>query len=184
LAFATNVKGKSKWENKNDQGNGEDAYKIMKTNTFHYYGKVGHMKKHCKKTLAYKKSNQEGPQQKAHVTEHTKEKKSSFYVFMATTQSYKSRSSAWFIDLGASRHFTNMQYWFTENFSSSSKDSVIFSSGEEYKIVGTGNVQISFGGKMLMFLNVYYILGMEINMFSVVHVMRHDPDLDVNFRNH
>jgi hypothetical protein len=161
-AFAANVKGKSKWAKKNGQGNGEDATKSLKTITCHYCGKVGHMKKHCRKRLADQKSNQGGPQQKAHVTEHTEEE-STFYAFMATTQADQSRSSAWFIDSGASRHFTNRQDWFTEYSPCSSKDSVIFGGGEEYTIVGTGNVQISFGGKMLMFLNVYYVPGMELN---------------------
>jgi hypothetical protein len=61
---------------------------------------------------------------------------------------------------------------------------MIFVGGEEYTIVGTGNVQISFGGKMLMFLNVYYVPGMELNLLSVRQIMRHDPHLDVNFSNH
>jgi hypothetical protein len=61
---------------------------------------------------------------------------------------------------------------------------VIFGGGGEYNIVGKGNVQISFGGKMLMFLNVHYVPGMELNLLSVSQIMRHSPHLDVNFSNH
>lgn len=32
------------------------------------------MKKHCRKRLAYYKTNQVGPQQEAHVVEHIEEK--------------------------------------------------------------------------------------------------------------
>jgi hypothetical protein len=61
---------------------------------------------------------------------------------------------------------------------------VIFGGGEEYNIVNKGNAQISFGGKMLMFLNVHYVPGMELNFLSVSQIMRHSPHLDVNFSNH
>jgi hypothetical protein len=44
---------------------------------------------------------------------------------------------------------------------------VIFGGGEEFMVVGKGNVQISFGGKMLIFLNVYYVPRMELNLLSV-----------------
>jgi hypothetical protein len=37
--------------------------------------------------------------------------------------------------------------------------------GGEYTIVRKGNVHISFGGKMLIFHNVYYMPGMELNLF-------------------
>jgi hypothetical protein len=66
---------------------------------------------------------------------------------MAMTQADQPKSSAWFIDSGASRHFTNRHDWLTEYMPCSSKDSVIFDGGEEYTIVGKGNVQISFGEK-------------------------------------
>ena len=61
---------------------------------------------------------------------------------------------------------------------------MIFGGGEEYTIVGKGNVQISLGGKMIIFLNVYYLPGTELNLLSVSHIMRHSPQLDVNFSNH
>ena len=65
------------------------------------------MKKHCRKRLADQETNQGGPRQRSHVAEHTEEKESTFYAFMATTQADPPRSSTWFIDSGASRHFTN-----------------------------------------------------------------------------
>jgi hypothetical protein len=95
------------------------------------------------------------------------EKEATFYAFMACTQVDQSKSFSWFVDSGASRHFTNQKYWFIDFTPSPSKDSVIFGGGEEYNIVGKGNVQISFGGKMLMFLNIHYVLGMELNLLSV-----------------
>jgi hypothetical protein len=142
------------------------------------------MKKNYRKQLADQKHNHGGSQQKAHVAEHMEEKEATFYAFMACTQVDHSKSSAWFVNSGASRHFTNQKDWFTEFTPSPSKDSVIFSGGEEYNIVGKGNVQISFRGKMLMFLNIHYVPGMELNLLSVSQIMRHSPHLDVNFRNH
>jgi len=142
------------------------------------------MKKHCRKRLADQKHSHRGSQQKAHVTKHAEEEEAAFYAFMACTQADQSKSSAWFVDSGASKHFTNWKDWFTEFTPSPSKDSVIFGGGEEYNIVGKGNVQISFGGKMLMFLNFHYVPGMELNLLSVSQIMRHSPHLDVNFSNH
>lgn len=37
---------------------------------------------------------------------------------------------------------------------------------------------------MLMSLDVYYVLGMELNLLSVSQIMRHYPHLDVNLSNH
>ena len=59
-----------------------------------------------------------------------------------------------------------------------------FNGVEEFAIVGTGNVQLSFGGKMLMLLNVYYVPGMKFNLLSVSQIMRHGPHLDATFSNH
>jgi hypothetical protein len=61
--------------------------------------------------------------------------------------------------------------WLTAYTSCSSKDSVIFGGGEEYTVVGKGNVQISFGGKMLIFLNVYYVPGMELNLLLISQII-------------
>jgi hypothetical protein len=76
-------------------------------------------------------------------------------------------SSYWFVDTGASHHVNNRQDWLTKYMPCSSNDSVIFSGGEEYIVVGNGIVHISFGGKMLIFLNVYYVPGMEFNLLLV-----------------
>jgi hypothetical protein len=103
---------------------------------------------------------------------------------MACTQVDQSKSSTWFVDLGASKNFTNCKYWFTEFTPSPSKDLVIFGGGEEYNIVGKGNVQISFKGNMLMFLNIHYVPSIELDLLSVSQIMRHSPHLDVNFSNH
>ena len=35
-----------------------------------------------------------------------------------------------------------------------------------------------------MFLNVYYVPGMKLNLLSVSQIMRHCPHLAVNFSNH
>jgi hypothetical protein len=61
---------------------------------------------------------------------------------------------------------------------------VIFGGGVEYMVVGKGNVQISFGEKTSIFLNVYYVPSMELNLLSMSQIMRHFPHLDVNFSNH
>lgn len=86
---------------------------------------------------------------------------------MAKRQADQLMSFAWYIDLGASRHFTNMQDWFPKYIAYSSKDSMIFGSGEEFTIVGKGNVQLSFEEKMLIFLDVYNVLGMELNLLPI-----------------
>jgi hypothetical protein len=46
---------------------------------------------------------------------------------------------------------------------------------EEYIVVAKGNVRISFGGEMLIFLNVYYVPGMELNLLSINQIMRNNP---------
>ena len=77
-----------------------------------------------------------------------------------------------------------MKDWFTKYSPSLSNNSMMFGGGEEFDILGMGNVQLSFGGMMLMFLNVYYVPGMKLNLFSVCQIIRHCPDLAVNFSNH
>ena len=84
---------------------------------------------------------------------------------MASVPANHVKSSAWYIDSGASRHFTHRRDWFVE-FTPYS-DSVIFGGGEEYNIVGKGNVQIQSGGRKLMFLNVCYVPGMKHNLLFV-----------------
>jgi hypothetical protein len=37
---------------------------------------------------------------------------------------------------------------------------------------------------MLIFLNVYYVPGMELNLLSISQIMQHSPQLGVNFSNH
>jgi hypothetical protein len=51
-------------------------------------------------------------------------------------------------------------------------------------LVGKGNVQILLGEKMLILLNVYYVLGMDLNLLLVRHIMIHWPHLDVTFSSH
>ena len=73
--------------------------------------------------------------------------------------------SAWYIDLGDSRHFIHCSDWFT-NYQSFS-NSVKFGGAEEYTVVGKGNIQIQFAGRNLNFLDVYYVPGMELNLLLV-----------------
>ena len=51
-------------------------------------------------------------------------------------------------------------------------------------MVGRGIVQIQSGGRILIFLNVYYVPSMEINLLSVSQIMRNSPQLDVVFSAH
>lgn len=143
-----------------------------------YSHKYGHMKLECRKRLvAWAK--QSGSQLKANVAEHTKQSGSSFYAFMDKRPANHVKSSAWYIDSGASRHFTHHRDWFT-NFQPYS-DSVIFGGGEEYTVVGKGNVQIRTRGRKLIFLDVYYVPGMELNLLSINQILTHSPWLDVTF---
>jgi len=61
---------------------------------------------------------------------------------------------------------------------------VVFGGGEKYTVVGRGTVQIQSGGRTLIFLNVYYVPGMEINLLSVSQIMRNSPQLGVVFSAH
>eukprot|EP00253_Pinus_taeda_P024581 PITA_24581 len=101
---------------------------------------------------------------------------------MAKRSSDHVPSSAWYIDSGASRHFSHKRDWFID-FSPFS-DSVVFDGGEKYTVVGRGTVQIQSRGRTLIFLNVYYVPGMEINLLSVSQIMRNSPQLDVVFSAH
>jgi len=58
------------------------------------------------------------------------------------------KSFTWYIDLGASHHFTHRRDWFTDYQPYS--DSVIFGGGEEYMIVSKGNIQIQSVGRNLI----------------------------------
>jgi hypothetical protein len=59
---------------------------------------------------------------------------------------------------------------------------VIFGGGEEYKIVGKGNVQIEMQGKRLLFLNVFFV-PLDKNLLSISEIMKHNPHLNVIFSN-
>ena len=61
---------------------------------------------------------------------------------------------------------------------------VIFGGGEEYTVVGKGNIQIQSVGRNLIFLDVYCIPGMELNLFSVSQLLQHSPHLAVTFSSH
>jgi len=89
-----------------------------------------------------------------------------FYAFMAKRKIEQLKSYAQYIDSRESWHFTNKKDCFIDYIACSSKDWVIFNGGEEYTIVGKGNVQISFGGKILIFLNVYYVSGLEKSIIN------------------
>ena len=81
--------------------------------------------------------------------------------------------SAWYIDLCAFRHFTHRRDWFVDyqpysNF-------VIFGGGEEYTVVGKGNIKIQSVGRNLIVLDVYYIPLMELNLLLVSQLLQHSP---------
>ena len=97
------------------------------------------MKVECQELLAAQ-SKQSGSQSKANSVEHTKQVEFAFYAFMAKRPVNHVKSSAWYIDSGASHNFTHCRDWFTDYQPYS--DSVIFGGGEEYTIVNKGNIQI------------------------------------------
>lgn len=61
---------------------------------------------------------------------------------------------------------------------------MIFSGGEEYTVVRKGNVHITFGRRNLIFLNVYHVPSMELNLLFVSQIMQHCPKLDIIFSSH
>ena len=111
------------------------------------------MKVECHKHLAAQ-SKQSGLQPKANSAEHTEQAESAFYAFMAKRPTDHVKSSAWYIDSSASRHFTHLKDWINDYQPYS--DSVIFGGGEEYTVVNKGNIQIHSAGRNLIFLDVYY----------------------------
>ena len=127
-------------------------------------------------------SKQSGSQPKENSTEHTEQAESSFYAFVAKRPADHVKSSAWYIDSGASCHFTHHRDWFT-NYQPYS-DSIIFGGRGEYTVVGQGNIQIQSVGRNLIFLDVYYVPGMELNLLSVIQLLRHSPHLAVTFSSH
>eukprot|EP00253_Pinus_taeda_P022033 PITA_22033 len=147
-----------------------------------YCHKFGHMKKDCRQRIAYEQKKQGGLHQTTNVAEHSEQTDSAFYAFMAKRSSDHVPSFAWYIDSGASCHFSHRRDWFID-FSLFS-DSVVFGRGETYTVVGRGTIQIQSGGCTLIFLNVYYVLGMEINLLSVSQIMRNSPQRDVVFSAH
>eukprot|EP00253_Pinus_taeda_P011625 PITA_11625 len=123
-----------------------------------YCHKFDHMKKDCRQRIASEQKKQGGPHQTTNVAEHSEQTESAFYAFMAKRAS--------------------------DHVLSSACDSVVFGGGEDYTVVGKGTIQIQSGGRTLIFLNVYYVPGMEINLLSVSQIMRNSPQLDVVFSAH
>lgn len=74
-----------------------------------------------------------------------------------------SKSFVWYIDGRVSYHFTHIKDWLTEY--TIGLDSMIFG-GDEYIVVGKGNVYISSRGETLIFFNIYYVSSMEFNLLS------------------
>ena len=95
------------------------------------------MKVECRKRLTAQ-SNQSDSQPKANSAEHTEQAKSAFYTSMAKTPTNHVKSSIWYIDSGASCHFTHRRDWFTDYHPY--LDSVIFGGREEYMVVDKGNI--------------------------------------------
>lgn len=176
-------KGKAPSFQQKGQGQGQPQQsskkKSLQCSYCHIYG---HLVKDCRKLIASQQSKQGGSKQKANSAMHPDQKESAFYAFMAQTSSDDVQSSAWYIDSRASRYFTHRRDWFTEYMPFT--DSVIFGGGEEYTVVGKGNVQISSGGRDLIFLNVYFVPCMKLNLLSVSQIMQHSPQLDVVFGLH
>eukprot|EP00253_Pinus_taeda_P025809 PITA_25809 len=117
------------------------------------------MKKDCRQRIASEQKKQGGLRQTANVAKHSEQTDSAFYTFMAKRRD-------WFIDF------------------SPFSDSMVFGGGEKYTVDGRGTVQIQSGGRTLIFLDVYYVPGMEINLLSVSEIMRNSPRLDVVFSVH
>ena len=113
------------------------------------------MKVECRKCLAAQ-SKQSSSQPKANNAKHTEQMESTFYTFMAKRPADHVKSSAWYIDLSASYHFTHRKDWFIDYQLFS--NSIIFGGGEEYIVVIKGNTQIQSAGRNLIFLKVYYVL--------------------------
>lgn len=139
------------------------------------------MKVECRKRLAAQ-AKQSSSQPKANSAEHTEQTESAFYALMAKRPVDHVKSSAWYIDSSAYRHFTHCRDWFTDYQPYS--DSIIFGGGEEYTVGGKGNIQIRFAGRNLIFLDVFHIPGMEPNLLSVSQMLRHSPRLDVTSSSH
>jgi len=135
-AFAAKYQS-SQWFQKTSSSQSYDPAK-KKNVQCNYCHKFGHLKKDCRQRIASEQKKQGGSHQKANVAEHSEQKESAFYAFMAKRSSDHAPSSVWYIDFGASRHFSHRRDWFID-FSPFS-DSVVFGEGEEYTVVGRGIV--------------------------------------------
>eukprot|EP00253_Pinus_taeda_P014834 PITA_14834 len=179
-AFAAKYQSSQSFQQKGSSQSFDPARK--KNVQCNYCHKFGHMKKYCRQRIASEQKKQGGLHQTTNVAKHSEQTDSAFYAFMTKRSSYHVPSFARYIDSGASHHFSHRRDWFID-FSPFS-DSVVFGGGEQYTVVGRGTIQIQSGGRTLIFLNVYYVPGMEINLLSVGQIMRNSPQLDVVFKAH
>lgn len=137
-AFSAKSSAKNKGKAQSSQPKGlcsSQDKKKKKNIQCNYCHKFGHMKAEGRIRLAFEQKKQGGSQQKANVVEHSEQKESTFYAFMAKRTTNPVHSYAWYVDSRDLGHFTHRRDWFTkfEPFS----DLVIFRGGEEYIVVST-----------------------------------------------
>jgi hypothetical protein len=161
VALAAKFKSKgSKQREENDGNKSSKSGKYRKAIKCFYCGKLGHISRVCRKQLWDEKHNQEhssndqSRKKHANVAEHKEE----FYVFMARNKDSKSGKDDWYVDSGASRHFTNNIDWYVDFVEDKfQSDSVVLSGKKEYKVRGKGNVLLQLRGKKVMIKDVYYV---------------------------
>jgi hypothetical protein len=90
------------------------------------------------------------------------------YVFIARNKDTNANKADWYVNYSACHHFSNRKDWYLKFITNKiDSDSMIFSSGEDYKIARNENVEIEMQGKRLfLLLNIFFVTRLKIKHLS------------------
>jgi hypothetical protein len=83
-----------------------------------------------------------------------------------TDQGHEIQEEAWYLDSGCSNHMIGNKDWLFD-FDSSFRDSVKLGNDAKMSVMGKENVKLFINGKIHVISNVYYLPGLNTNLFSV-----------------
>lgn len=118
----------------------------------------------------------------ANVVEGDEEEALGDFAFMAS-QNQSTKSTTWYFDSGASRHYTCHKDWYV-NFieDKSHSESVFLGDDWNYYIRGCGDVRVILNNSLsYTFKNVQYVLDMNKNILSIGEITK-KSNLFVNFQ--
>ena len=155
-ALYVKQKGNKKQQSKteNQQGSGERANKNVKC--FHC-GKLGHRIANCRKKIAEDKSKN-GSSDKSLIAA----------AFRLGTD-----TNSWFVDSGATGHFSSRREWFYE-YTPTQESEIVIANGATITVMGKGNikVQLEVDGKLsnATIKDVSYVPNLYGNLISVTRL--------------